>query len=186
MRDERRLAEPPRPERRKATMRRSGDRILANANRWREESRHEIATGRRRSAGHDDAARLHIPQARQVWLQIAHDRLVRDFNQAIETAATHVPDARRIAAERLQQSGRRCDFLCDDRRKIKLDPPVTETRRQWSAARLEADGLGARNTTGLVQYMRAGQRPMAAQLELGRCREPAKPERAAVRVLRGA
>jgi hypothetical protein len=79
-----------------------------------------------------------------------------------------------FAAERFEEERRRLCGLSDFRREVELDPFAGAIRRQQAAAGVEA--RLAADDLFFPQCVRAGERCVAAEIDLDRRREPAQRE----------
>ena len=138
-----------------------------------QEARDEVVPHIIGLARHDHPTRLDRRQPREVRSQIAHGRRQVDLHHHI--AATP-PDPARRDAERLGQPrgrGRRGRRIG---REVEDNPVALARGGQSAAARVEARRLVGRQGAGLPQDVRAGQRRVAAQVDLDGRREPAQRE----------
>lgn len=159
-------------------MRRTGDRILVDARRRREEARDEIVGRAARRARDDDAAHRQRSKALHVGCARLHVVFGIDLNEVIVTASPH--ETRRDA-EGVGEPGRRRTLLGGRRGEIEDEILTVASRDENTALRVEAHFAPARDSARFLEDVRARESCVSAQFDLDGRREPSQIEFLAAR-----
>ena len=164
-------------------MRRAGHRVLVDARAGREEARDEVVAGRvARGWSRSRRARPTRAQRREVGRERAHVRLAIRPRRDSRTGSGRRSAARR-RAPRAAPGGASARLLGRGR-EVELDPVAGAVGA--SAGRSACGSAPARRRRGarLPEHVRAGERRVAAEVDLDGRREPAQRE-AVVALRRG-